>query len=159
MPAHPILHIYERELCPFGLIRYGVAPDHLAIKRVENTLSEVAIYKDFRYFGGRAIDIDGLKTLRQQYSAVIFAYGCPGDRRLPFDDMTARQLVYWYNSHPTAQPISLAGKRNVTIIGNGNVAVDIGRILLRNPAELASTDISEAALEELRKEHVKSVQS
>ncbi len=102
MAARPVVHIYERDMCPFGLIRYGVAPDHQAIKRIENTLSEVATYKDFKYFGNRAIDAVSLRALRERYSAVIFAYGCPGDRRLEFDDMTARQLVYWYKSHPTA---------------------------------------------------------
>jgi glutamate dehydrogenase/leucine dehydrogenase len=72
--------------------------------------------------------------------------------------MTARQLVYWYNSYPKAQPINLDGKQRVAIIGNGNVAVDVARILLRSPADLASTDISEIALSELRKETVRSVQ-
>lgn len=61
------------------------------------------------------------------------AYGCPGDQRIPYDDMTARQIVYWYNSHPTAKPISLKGIHKVSIIGNGNVALDIARIFLRDP--------------------------
>lgn len=64
---------------------------------------------------------------------MVFAYGSSGDNRLAMDDMTARQFVYWYNSHPMAQPISLEGKRKVTIVGNGNVAVDVARILLREP--------------------------
>lgn len=85
------------------------------------------------------------------------AYGCQGDQRIPFDDMTARQFVYWYNSHPSAKPISLKGIRNVSIVGNGNVALDIARILLYKPDELASTDISESALEELRKSQVNTV--
>lgn len=56
MSVRPAVHIYERELCPFGLIRYGVAPDHQAIKKIENTLSEVAAYPDFRYLGGVNVD-------------------------------------------------------------------------------------------------------
>ena len=60
MSAQPIIHIYEKEMCPFGLIRYGVAPDHQAIKRIENTLFEVSTYKDFNYFGNKPIDQSSL---------------------------------------------------------------------------------------------------
>lgn len=81
LPQEPVIHIFEKEYCPFGLIRYGVAPDHVSIKKTEKTLSSIASYPHFRYFGNHSIDKAELTQLKQQYSGIIFATGAQKDNK------------------------------------------------------------------------------
>jgi adrenodoxin-NADP+ reductase len=74
-----VLHIFEKEYCPFGLIRYGVAPDHISIKKTENTLSSISSYPYFGYSGNTTVDGSFLNRLREQYSGIIFATGAQED--------------------------------------------------------------------------------
>lgn len=89
-------------MLPFGLLRYGVAPDHLAIKKAENTLAEVSKYPFFRYFGNTKIDEERFKYLRKNYSGIIYAHGASQNKMLGFEDFPARKFIYWYNSYPGA---------------------------------------------------------
>lgn len=126
------------------MLRYGVAPDHISIKRAELTLSDAASYPNFKYFGNTLIKNQDIQQLKDRYSGVIYAYGASGNSRpewvpelIPeeFDDSVkyAREIVYWYNNHPNYEKhkINLDGVKNVAIIGNGNVAIDVARIFLR----------------------------
>ena len=92
-PFQPIVHVYEKEVTPFGLLRYGVAPDHLPIKKAENTLAEVAKYPNFRYFGNTTINDHSFQFLRRNYSGVVYAYGAEGNKMLGYEDFCARTIV------------------------------------------------------------------
>lgn len=171
LPEQPAIHIFEKEYCPFGLIRYGVAPDHISIKKAETTLSSVGSYPHFQYHGNQGVDAAVLSELRQQYSGVVYALGAqennqpqwlrswqqqhPSSRQV----LHAREVVYWYNNHPAYETyrLDLQDKRDVVVIGNGNVAIDIARVLLKSPSELAHTEISSNALESLGKSGVRNV--
>jgi ferredoxin--NADP+ reductase len=145
--------MYERLPAPFGLVRFGVAPDHQKIKSVTRSFDKVARKPGFRFFGnvdvGRQVSLD---DLRRHYHAICFATGAQTDRRLgiPGEDLarshSATDFVAWYNGHPDYRGLrfDLSVKR-VAVIGVGNVAVDVARILCRTPAELASTDIADYA--------------
>lgn len=157
--------MYERLPAPFGLVRFGVAPDHQKIKSVTRSFDKVARKPGFRFFGnvdvGRQVSLD---DLRRHYHAVCFATGAQTDRRLgiPGEDLgrshSATDFVAWYNGHPDYRGcrFDLSVKR-VAVIGVGNVAVDVARILCRTPAELASTDIADYAEAELGRSGVREV--
>ena len=157
--AHVRADLLDRLPTPFGLVRGGVAPDHQSIKSVVKGYAQIAASPFVRFFGnvtlGKDISADALRGL---YDAVIYAVGNEGDRKLglPGEDLegvcSATQFVYWYNAHPDYQhcgPI-LEHVQRAVVIGNGNVAVDVARVLARKPSELASTDIGAKALEVLR---------
>jgi ferredoxin/flavodoxin---NADP+ reductase len=143
---------------PWGLVRSGVAPDHPKIKSISKQFENIADDPRFRFFGnvvvGEHIEAD---ELAEHYDAVIYAVGAQSDRALniPGEDLpgsvAAVDFVGWYNAHPNFEQISpdLSGRRAV-VIGNGNVALDVARILVTDPGELAQTDIADHALESLR---------
>jgi NADPH-dependent glutamate synthase beta subunit-like oxidoreductase len=151
------IDVIDRLPVPFGLIRFGVAPDHQSIKAVSARYEKVALSDNVRFVGnvavGRDISIDELRSL---YDAVVLATGAPNDRTLdiPGGDLPgvlgSAAFVGWYNGHPDFADLSppLEG-RHVVIIGNGNVALDVARILSKTRAEFAGSDIVGHALEAL----------
>jgi ferredoxin--NADP+ reductase len=164
--SHPDVEvdIFDRLPTPFGLLRYGVAPDHASIKAVATTLARVFESERVRFLGlvefGRDV---AAAELVAAYDAVIYAVGAADDRRLgiPGEDLpgsrSARQFVAWYSGHPDAEPQPLAGVRAAAVIGVGNVAVDVARILLKEPAALSATDMPDAVLAELRSAQIEDV--
>ena len=150
--------MFERLATPWGLVRFGVAPDHPKIKSVSSVYAKIAAYEGFRFFGnvevGRDVTHD---ELTERYDAVIYAVGTRGDRKLgiPGEDLpgsvAAVDFVGWYNGHPDYADLTfdLSCERAV-VIGNGNVALDVSRILCSPYDRLAKTDIADHALEVLR---------
>lgn len=160
------VNIFEKLPTPFGLSRYGVAPDHPEVKNCEDTFNQVAESSRFKFFGNVTVGKDiSLKELKKNYNAVVFAYGCTQDNKLgiPGENLpgviSARKFVGWYNGLPECQDLNppLNEIEDVVIIGNGNVAIDVARILLTPPEELAKTDISDKAVQELRKSTLKNI--
>ncbi len=157
--------LIERLPAPYGLVRFGVAPDHEKIKNVTRSFDRTAARPGFRFLGNVAIGRDlSLEQLRRHYHAVCFTTGAQTDRRMgiPGEDLEgshpATEFVAWYNGHPDyrTRRFDLSAER-VAVVGVGNVAVDVARILCRTPEELASTDIADHALEALRESRVKEV--
>jgi len=146
--------LFERLPTPWGLVRLGVAPDHPKIKSVSRAFEKIAQRPGFRFFGnvevGRDLSHDELSEL---YDAVIYAFGAQTDRRMgiPGEDLPgswpATAFVAWYNGHPDFQgiPFDLSSERAV-VIGNGNVAVDVARMLALTAEELAPTDTTDEAI-------------
>ncbi len=157
--------VMDRLPTPFGLVRGGVAPDHQTIKKVTQVFDRTASRPSFRFLGnvqlGRDLQVD---DLRRHYHQIVYAVGNESDRRLgiPGEGIErctpAAVFVGWYNGHPDYRhaKIDLSVER-VAVVGNGNVAVDTARILLRTPGELEKTDIASYALEALRKSRVREV--
>ncbi|MFY8076089.1 MAG: FAD-dependent oxidoreductase [Sphingorhabdus lacus] len=149
--------IIDRLPVPFGLIRFGVAPDHQSIKAVSGRYEKVALSENVRFVGnvtvGKDVSIDELQGL---YDAVVLATGAPDDRKLdiPGGDLPgvygSAAFVGWYNGHPDFADLEppLDGK-HVAIIGNGNVALDVARILSKTRAEFGGSDIVSHALDVL----------
>ena len=145
----------ERLPTPWGLVRLGVAPDHPQLKTVSKAFEKIAARPGFRFFGnvqvGRDVTHDELASL---YDAVVYAVGSQTDRRLgiPGEDLpgswAATELVAWYNGHPDFQHLEfdLSHERAV-VIGNGNVALDVARMLALTSEELAPTDTTDAAID------------
>lgn len=157
--------VFDRLPTPFGLVRTGVAPDHQRIKNVTRVFERVAESPRFRFFGGVTYGDDlGFADLARHYHQLLFATGAQTDRRLgiPGEDLArsypATAFVAWYNGHPDlcTATFDLAHERAV-VVGVGNVAVDVARILVRDPDELATTDIADHALEALRRSRVREV--
>jgi ferredoxin/flavodoxin---NADP+ reductase len=147
--------LYDALPTPFGLVRAGVAPDHPKIKSVTRVYARTADHEAFRFFGGVSLGRDVTRAeLTARYHAVVYAVGTATDRRLgiPGEDRpgshAATEFVAWYNGHPdfTDHPFDLTGGRAV-VIGNGNVAIDVARMLVLGPRELAPTDTADHALE------------
>jgi ferredoxin/flavodoxin---NADP+ reductase len=150
---------------PFGLVRSGVAPDHPKIKSVTRMYEKTARRDGFRFFGGIELGTDiSADELRRRYHAIVYAVGTSDDNRLgiPGEDRPgsypATRFVAWYNGHPhfCDETFDLSAERAV-VIGNGNVAVDVARMLLVTPDELATTDTADHALEVLAASNVKEV--
>jgi ferredoxin/flavodoxin---NADP+ reductase len=157
--------LYERLPAPFGLVRYGVAPDHQSIKRVAAAFDRTAKQPNFRLRAnveiGKAL---ALEELRRAYQLVVLAYGASADRHLgvPGEDLpgshAATSFVAWYNAHPDHQHDEYdLGTERAVVVGMGNVALDVARVLVRSPEELAATDIAEPALSALRVSSVREV--
>ncbi len=158
--------VFDRLPTPFGLVRGGVAPDHQKIKSVAASYERTAAHPNFRFFGnvmlGRDVQVDELLSI---YDCIIFAVGNESDRKMgvPGEDLagihSATAFVGWYNGHPDFQgeTFELVGARRVAVIGNGNVAMDVTRVLAREPDELAETDIADEALEALRENGVEEI--
>jgi ferredoxin/flavodoxin---NADP+ reductase len=149
--------LYEALYTPFGLVRFGVAPDHPKIKSVTRVYEKTAQHPRFRFFGGvRLGEHVSRAELLERYHAVLYAYGTMTDNRLgiPGEDRpgshSATEFVAWYNGHPhfAERRFDLGGERAV-VIGNGNVALDVARILVLAPDELAPTDTADHALQAL----------
>jgi ferredoxin--NADP+ reductase len=144
----------ERLPTPWGLVRLGVAPDHPNIKAVSRAFEKIAAQPGFRFLGNVEIGRDLQPTeLAAAYDAVVYAVGAQTDRRMgiPGEDLAgswpATAFVAWYNGHPDFQevPFDLDVER-VVVVGNGNVAVDVARMLALTPEELAPTDTTDTAI-------------
>ncbi len=157
--------MFDKLPTPFGLVRGGVAPDHQKIKSVTKVYDKVAARPGFRFFGNVAFGRDvSLDDLRRHYHQVFFATGAQTDRSLgvPGEELqgshSATEFVAWYNGHPEYRHLTFdLSQERVAVVGVGNVAVDVCRILCRTPEELAQTDIADYALEALRHSRVKEV--
>ncbi len=157
--------MYDRLPTPYGLVRFGVAPDHEKIKNVTRVFDKVAAKDAFRFFGnvdiGEHVTLDDLK---QYYHQICFSTRAQTDKQMgiPGEDLAgshaATEFVAWYNGHPDFRDceFDLTSER-VAVVGVGNVAVDVARILCRTTEELATTDIADYALEALRSSKVKEV--
>jgi ferredoxin/flavodoxin---NADP+ reductase len=158
--------MFERLPTPWGLVRSGVAPDHPKIKSVTRVYEKTAAHPRFRFFGnvafGEHISRDDLLA---HYHAIVYATGSPADRPLgiPGEDLpgshAATEFVGWYNGHPdhTDLEVDLLSAERAVVIGNGNVAIDVARMLVLAPAELAPTDTADHALEVLARSRVSEV--
>jgi ferredoxin--NADP+ reductase len=157
--------MFDRLPTPFGLVRAGVAPDHPKIKNVIKRYEKTATNEGFRFFGnvevGREIST---AELAERYHAVIYAYGSSTDRRLgiPGEELpgshAATEFVAWYNAHPdfAGHEFDLSCER-VVVIGNGNVAADVARMLALNRTELEETDTADHAIEAMAESGVREI--
>lgn len=159
------IDLFERLPTPFGLVRYGVAPDHQKIKSVTKVFDKLMSRPGVRFFGnveyGKHLH---LADLQAHYHQIIFTVGAQSDRQLgvPGEDLAgshpATEFVAWYNGHPDYKDCHFdLSQESVAVIGVGNVAVDVARILCRTPEELTQTDIAGHALEALSHSQVKEV--
>lgn len=159
------VNVFEKLPTPYGLVRAGVAPDHQNTKRVTRLFDTITAKRGLGLYLN--VEVGSHLThddLLEHHHAVLYAVGAPYDRRLEVDGMglpgthTATEVVAWINGHPdfAALPVDLSTER-VVIVGNGNVALDVARILTADPEELAHTDIADHALEVLRKSRVREV--
>lgn len=157
--------MYDRLPTPYGLVRGGVAPDHQKIKNVVKVYERSADRPNFRFFGnvrlGTDIQVDDLKTF---YDQIIYAVGNEGDRRLGIPGEYAVNcapsavFVGWYNGHPDYQSAQFNFEGPTAVVmGNGNVAADVARILARDEEELRATDIADNALRQLSQSKVKDI--
>ena len=158
--------MFDRLPTPHGLVRGGVAPDHQKIKSVARVYVKIAANPGFRFFGNVTLGVDvQVADLTRLYDHVVYAVGNEGERPLgiPGEDLrgvhSATAFVGWYNGHPdfSDQTFDLHAAEQVAVVGNGNVAVDVIRVLLRDPDELAGTDIADHALAALRRSSVREV--
>ena len=164
-PVRVRVDVFDRLPTPYGLVRYGVAPDHKSIKSIAEYLRKVLESPDVRFLGGVHLGEDVTRAdLLSAYDAVVYATGAMRDRRLgiPGEDLpgsyAATDFVNWYCGHPDVGPASFTlDAESVAIIGVGNVAVDVARILARDPAELHTTDIPHPVLEALQGSKVREV--
>ena len=159
------IDLFERLPTPWGLLRSGVAPDHQEIKRLDETFDRETLGRGCRFFGNVEVGVDlSHAELMQHYSAVIYATGAQTDKSLGIagEDLpgswAATEFVAWYNGHPDYRGLEfdLSSTRAV-VIGNGNVAADVVRILTRSPSELERTDVADHALEALRESRIEEV--
>jgi ferredoxin/flavodoxin---NADP+ reductase len=157
--------VLDRLPTPYGLVRYGVAPDHPSIRSIADYLRGVLEHPDVRFLGGVHLGEDITREdLLASYDAVVYATGAMRDRRMgiPGEDLpgsyAATDFVNWYCGHPDslAEEFTLDAE-SVAVVGVGNVAVDVARILARDPATLRSTDIPQAVLEALTASKVREV--
>ncbi len=157
--------IIDRLPVPFGLIRFGVAPDHQSIKAVSRRYEATALSENVRFVGnvtvGQDVTIDELTGL---YDAVVLATGAPNDRALGIDgdDLAgvygSAAFVGWYNGHPDFAELNPPfGGKHIVVIGNGNVALDVARICSKTRAEFAGSDIVAHALDALEGAQTESV--
>lgn len=159
--------LFEQHVFPFGLVRYGVAPDHPEVKNCEERFFEVAASPHFKYYGNVRIGSDiSIKKISESYNAVVLAYGAEKARTLNLPGnhdskriWSARDFVGWYNGEPEYQNLDfpLEKSERATIVGNGNVALDVARVLLKDPERFEATDITSKALEKLRQSTIRHV--
>lgn len=157
--------LFDRLPSPHGLVRSGVAPDHQSIKKVSKAFDRILGDERTRYFGNVEVGTDITHAeLMQHYDQVVYTTGAATDRRLgiPGEDLVgshpATAFVGWYNGHPdfANERFDLSASRAV-VVGLGNVAMDVARILIQKPAGLASSDIADYALEALKNSKVREV--
>lgn len=157
--------IYDRLPTPFGLLRYGVAPDHLKMKALASPLQRTLDDERVRFLGNVEVGRDvTIEELRANYSAVVYTYGAASDRVLGVageelaGSTSSADFVRWYSGHPDAAVQSaLVASDTAVVVGAGNVAIDVTRMLVKSPEELASTDVPDDVLEVLRKSQVRDV--
>jgi ferredoxin/flavodoxin---NADP+ reductase len=165
VPVRVRVDVLDRLPTPYGLVRYGVAPDHKSIKSVANYLRRVLESPDVTFVGGVTLGVDFTREeLLEVYQAVVYATGAMRDRRLGIDgedlpgSYAATDFVNWYCGHPDVDPAAFTlDAESVAVIGVGNVAIDVARILVRDPAELEATDIPEPVMDALRASRVREV--
>ena len=159
------IDLINRLPAPYGLVRDGVAPDHQAIKSVARVYARILARKEVRYFGNVTLGEDvAVDDLRARYDQIVYAVGAQSARRMniPGEDLegshAAFDFVAWYNAHPDFRDarFNLDGE-HVVVVGNGNVAIDVARILVHSHDRLAATDIADHALEPLRRSRVRRV--
>ena len=169
--THPevTVDVYDRLPTPYGLVRFGVAPDHPHTKQVQRLFREIERQPGFRYFLGVEVGKDiSHAELAAHYHAVVYTVGAASDKPLgvPGEDLpgslSATDLVAWYNGHPDRQDLvvplgAASASGRAVVVGNGNVALDVARILTEDPELLAGTDISTLPLEQLRRSEVREV--
>jgi len=157
--------VFDRLPTPYGLVRGGVAPDHQKIKAVIAVYEKLALDPRVRFFGnvklGRDVSVD---DLRARYDQIVYAVGCESDRHMgiPGEDLkgsfSATEFVGWYNGHPDhrAREFDLSCEA-AAVVGIGNVAIDVARILAQDPELLAKTDIAAHAVDALRQSRIKRI--
>jgi len=157
--------IIEKLPTPYGLIRYGVAPDHAKTKTVSKSYEKLALDPRVRFFGNVEAGKDvSVAELKQRYDAIVLATGCSTDKKLGIkgDDkkgvLGVAAFVNWYNGHPAARWLDPdLNTESVVVIGIGNVAVDVARVLVKTPEEMAATDLMEHAAQVIHKSPIKDV--
>ncbi|XP_051530865.1 NADPH:adrenodoxin oxidoreductase, mitochondrial isoform X1 [Myxocyprinus asiaticus] len=160
-----VVDIYERLPVPFGLVRFGVAPDHPEVKNVINTFTQTAQHERCSFHGNVTVGKDvSVEELRQAYHAVVLSYGAEGNRsmEIPGEDLsgviTAKDFVGWYNGLPANKELCPdLSSETAVILGQGNVALDVARILLSPLDMLKKTDITQHALDALAGSSVRRV--
>lgn len=152
--------VIDRLPVPFGLVRYGVAPDHLSIRSVRDTLDAMLDAPGIRFLGNVEVGRDlTVEDLHRHYDAIVWTYGASSDRQLGIageeldGSVAATDLVAWYTGHPDADRARferlLPPTRSAVVVGVGNVAIDVARILVKTPEELAGTDMPQHVLDTL----------
>jgi ferredoxin/flavodoxin---NADP+ reductase len=157
--------MFDRLPTPYGLVRLGVAPDHQKIKSVTAVFDKVAAHPRFRFFGGVELGRDlTVDDLRRHYHQILYTTGAQTDRRMGIsgEDLRgshpATEFVAWYNGHPDFRDHQFdLSQERAAIVGVGNVAVDVARVLSRSVDELAKTDIADYALDALRQSRITEV--
>ncbi len=157
--------LFDRLIAPHGLVRYGVAPDHQNIKAVAKTYDRTAADPAFRYFGNVEIGKDLTHAdLKRHYDVIFYTTGAQSDRRLgvPGEDLpnslSATEFVAWYNGHPDYKDLSVdLSCEAAIVVGVGNVAMDVARILAKSVEELRETDIADHALAQLANSNIKDI--
>ena len=163
--VHVSIDLFDKLPAPYGLVRYGVAPDHEKIKRVQETYETLAQDSRVRFFGNVTFGQDILHTdIRAHYDQVVYTTGAESDRALgiPGESLqgsySATEFVAWYNAHPEfAHHTFDLSHETAIVVGMGNVAIDAARILAKSPEELQPTDIADHALLLLRQSQVKNI--
>ena len=159
------IDLFERLPTPWGLLRAGVAPDHQEIKRLQDTFERQTLARGCRFLGNVEVGTDvSHAELAEHYTAIVYATGAQTDKTLgiPGEDLpgsrAATEFVAWYNGHPDFRGLEFdLSSRRAVVIGNGNVAADVVRILTRSHDELARTDIADHALEALLASRIEEV--
>ena len=159
------IDMIERLPTPWGLVRSGVAPDHPKIKTVSKVFEKIAKEPNFRLFANVELGKDvSLKDLRDQYDVVVLATGASQGRQLGIpgeelkNSLSAAQFVPWYNAHPDYVDVEVdLSSDTAVVIGAGNVAMDVARILAIDPSELDPTDVAEHALVKLKQSNIRTV--
>ncbi|KAK9481088.1 hypothetical protein V1514DRAFT_361502 [Lipomyces japonicus] len=179
-----MVDMYEKLPVPFGLSRFGVAPDHPEVKNCQDKFDEVAASTRFRFIGNTMVggassfangsgtpgfkpNVVPLQVVRGNYDAVVLAYGAESDKTLaaaattttPTGVMSARAFVGWYNGHPEFQHLEpdLTAGEHAVVVGHGNVALDVARVLLAGMVTLRHTDITDRALSVLATSTIRNV--
>lgn len=160
-----LVDMFERLPSPFGLVRSGVAPDHPKLKKAIGVYQKLAQLPEFRFFGNVTVGRDvGIDELKNCYHAVVFACGAETDRRLgiPGENLpgshAATEFVGWYNGHPDYRDLEFdLSHDTAVVIGQGNVAVDVCRILAKTVSELEHSDIAAHSLKALAESKVRNI--
>src|SRR5947209_11303945 len=165
--AYPEVEIdmFDRLPTPWGLLRGGVAPDHQEIKRLEDTFDEQTLQRGCRFLGNVEVGVDITHPeLMRHFTAIVYATGAQTDKSLgiPGEDLpgswAATEFVAWYNGHPDYRDLQFdPSVERAVVIGNGNVAADVTRMLTLSPEELERTDVADHALEALWRSRIEEV--